>query len=1332
MMSSDDDLEPQLKAVENYYFVDDNDVPVSFDVLPFQFDAAEEVASFKKDVYLRGFTDGGLQKVYKQVVAWKLVLDGDLPEITVLSTEGSWIALLKPRPSYEETIRSVLITVEMLHFARRRPMDSEKDLWDHLHGVFERFEVGPSEDDFTDNQNLIKLYAQRDSDFTNSQVFQVFVKDKIMKNISEVASNNLGVKQERDVKQELGVKQDWDVKQELGVKQELDIKQEQDIKQELVADVNEMDEMIEEDSTYVPNNDDDEEDEEDGDLFDSVCAICDNGGELLCCEGSCMRSFHAKIRDGEDSYCATLGYTKAEVKAIKNFVCKNCEHKQHQCFVCGALEPSDGTNAKVFLCNNATCGHFYHPKCVAQLLHPNNMNEASELEKNIMVGFSFTCPVHWCFSCKGLEDRTQEPLQFAVCRRCPRSYHRKCLPREISFEDNDAEGIITRAWELSKRILIYCLDHEIDLDIGTPPRDHLRFPHVAKTAYSVKKKVKELAEKKRQIFDDSNVHEPLQKRKLNEKFNAKSDRAKKAGVKTSFEGHVFESEKKKTKYLKEATLPEASLVECVAAASNSRDQHMKELEKELGTSSLMGKIPQSSFPIVDSETEKRVLALVEKEVSSLTLADISRRCAIPSTYASSGQQIDKIIVRGKLERSIQAVKAALQKLETGGAVDDAKAVCESEVLRQLTRWHNKLRVYLAPFIHGMRYTSFGRHFTKNEKLVEIVEKLHWYVQPGDMIVDFACGTNDFSQFMKEKLDKVGKRCNFKNYDVIQPKNSFNFEKRDWMTVRQKELPHGSKLIIGLNPPFGSKAMLANKFIDKALTFKPKLIILIVPKEAERLDRKKQPYDLVWEDEQRLSGKSFYLPGSLDVSDKQIDQWNKYPPPLCLWSRADWTQKHKRIAEQHGHFSHTDEELVYVCEDQSTKNHDVYNKQKSTSGKGKEAHFNGNKNFAAGKPVQADGFPPEKLVEVAYEETKVVSNRSDMYQADQIGVHDEERDAHSDLMISRYNSMRAKEVSNSSRDKRKSDNTGHGVKGDSDMSISPPDSRNYQHKSSNREPPLSSRSVHTTSERLGYHDNCFNHLVQEHSASSLQMSTFEDSYFRPVNEYGVASVENNVAFSTDNGPRMYSPDLELTGLYASDPTGNAYGAVSGGIGGSFYRRQDLQDHALGSSDSAHVNPVPGREMQENARIYYGHMDELPQTSMNTPSMDIRTQIRMYGAGHIRDDPDIRAQIRMYGRYSGSDHQHASRYSSRSPDAIASRFEQPALTSYGMPTLGSTGRSVIDRYGPPIDETNYRTGQRGPYSAPDFRRDRHPDTQNFAASSHKQHPYPPPGSSGGWHD
>lgn len=43
-------------------------------------------------------------------------------------------------------------------------------------------------------------------------------------------------------------------------------------------------------------------------------------------------------------------------------------------------------------------------------------------------------------------------------------------------------------------------------------------------------------------------------------------------------------------------------------------------------------------------------------------------------------------------------------------------------------------------------------------------------------------------------------------------------------------------IMGLNPPFGVKGALANRFIDKALEFRPKLVVLIVPPETERLDQ----------------------------------------------------------------------------------------------------------------------------------------------------------------------------------------------------------------------------------------------------------------------------------------------------------------------------------------------------------------------------------------------------------------------------------------------------------------------------------------------------------------
>lgn len=153
--------------------------------------------------------------------------------------------------------------------------------------------------------------------------------------------------------------------------------------------------------------------------------------------------------------------------------------------------------------------------------------------------------------------------------------------------------------------------------------------------------------------------------------------------------------------------------------------------------------------------------------------------------------------------------------------------------------------------------------------------------------------------LKEALDRIDRRCSFKNYDLIHPKNDFSFEKRDWMTVGLGELPEGSKLIMGLNPPFGVRASLANQFINKALTFRPKLLVLIVPEETERLDKKIYPYDLIWEDDQLLSGKSFYLPGSVDVHDKQLEQWNWNPPPLYLWSRPDWTARHREIASHYG-------------------------------------------------------------------------------------------------------------------------------------------------------------------------------------------------------------------------------------------------------------------------------------------------------------------------------------------------------------------------------------------------------------------------------------------------
>ncbi|XP_057473586.1 protein ENHANCED DOWNY MILDEW 2-like [Actinidia eriantha] len=881
MAFSDDEGEAVPNIVSIYHFVDDKDEPISFSELPVQWNDSDKLDCKAKQIFLHGTTDNGLQKIYKQVKAWKFDLSDAKPEILVLSKESNWIRLQKPRKSFEDTIRSILITVRCLHFVKKNPEMSGKLLWDQLSKVFSSYETRPSVNDLIDQMTLICEAVEKDETLAKSKFLATFVEEKPRK--KKAFDEDIGT-----------------------------------TKPSFIVEDDVIDEI---------EDDDDEED----DLFDSVCAICDNGGDILCCEGRCMRSFHATKEAGSDSTCESLGFSNGQVDAIQDFFCKNCQYKRHQCFSCGELGSSDKlSGAEVFPCVSATCGRFYHPHCVAKLLHRESAAEAEVLQKKITAGESFTCPIHKCIVCKQVENKMDSDLQFAVCRRCPKSYHRKCLPRKIAFEDNEAEGIIQRAWEglIPSRILIYCLKHEI-VEIGTPIRNHLKFPDDGQRK---KKQASEHLARKEKVLQkerslaSANASRKRTLGKLHQgvdfpSMDAEGVSSKKivrrlTGPDSSKKQKVRDTSRKHLKSTASAKVMKStdgpSLGERLYNLYSNSESF--KLRKDTPDGEHMQTLTDNPVPkeksdslLLGDDSKRRLLALVKDAASSLTLEKITEQHKGRMTHAySSRNVVDKVITLGKVEGSVEAMRAALQKLEEGCSVEDAKAVCQPEVLNQMLKWKNKLKVYLAPFLYGMRYTSFGRHFTKVDKLKKIVDVLHCYVQDDDMIVDFCCGSNDLSCLMKKKLDQTGIKCSYKNYDLLQAKNDFNFEKRDWMSVHPKELPTGSQLIMGLNPPFGVNAGLANKFINKALEFKPKLLILIVPRETERLDKKDRPYDLVWEDRELLSGKSFYLPGSVDVNDNQMEDWNVNPPPLYLWSRADWTAKHKAIAQRHGHLSRVHE------------------------------------------------------------------------------------------------------------------------------------------------------------------------------------------------------------------------------------------------------------------------------------------------------------------------------------------------------------------------------------------------------------------------------------------
>ncbi|KAL8462400.1 hypothetical protein ACS0TY_033435 [Phlomoides rotata] len=186
-----------------------------------------------------------------------------------------------------------------------------------------------------------------------------------------------------------------------------------------------------------------------------VCAICDDGGILILCEGKCMRAFHANLEHGEHSLCESLCITNTELLALGDtaFYCANCTYEKHQCFVCGELGSSNESSPEVFCCSNEACCYFYHPHCVGELLYPGNSAAAEELEQRIAAGEQFVCPAHRCHVCGEVEVTLIAELQFAVCRRCPRAYHRRCLPREITREEDVdiVRGIVQRAWEETMR-----------------------------------------------------------------------------------------------------------------------------------------------------------------------------------------------------------------------------------------------------------------------------------------------------------------------------------------------------------------------------------------------------------------------------------------------------------------------------------------------------------------------------------------------------------------------------------------------------------------------------------------------------------------------------------------------------------------------------------------------------------------------------------------------------------------------------------------------------------------------------------------------------------------
>ncbi|TVU06568.1 hypothetical protein EJB05_49789 [Eragrostis curvula] len=596
MFDDDDGVEPPFEAVDDYHFEYSRDNPVCFSILPLQFDENGEVqdCDSEKKVYLCGVIDKGLYQVHKKVVAWRLRLDCDQPNILILLSEGNWIRLLKPKKWYKDEIaRSIYITLQAIHFVRKQGRDKRNlygGLWDHLDQVFNKSHTKHAMDDLKKHHSLIKLFLGADPTFMKSKLLPRLIGNS-PKKIKKPKTSGTKVQFRSD--KSCASNNNYDAVYDGSGENNGDY----------ICD------------GHAADNDDN----------DVLCALCDDGGKLLSCIGQCKRAFHPRKKDGRESKCKTLGYTSEELKGIGSYLCKNCKYKQHQCFKCGALEPSDEPNAKVFKCNNPSCGHFYHPKCVAKLLEPDDSDgdENCELAKRIMAGMSFTCPVHWCFECGKMEDRTQRAMQFAVCRRCPKSYHRECLPRGISFDSND-KHIQQRGWELSKIIIIYCLDHRICKATGNAKRDHIKFPtipRISKLRVLRKKKDKMIGKRKRRIVQCSTKSV----RVSNNLSIKKNEHTQKAAADSSFKHLVLKPESPAVSLQAELQI-EPSMV---SASGLSMLEAQKGQGKNFAKSSSSVLGPTMLSSAMGSKPGKR-RSRPQKETSSRTSCSIAKKCVVIS------------------------------------------------------------------------------------------------------------------------------------------------------------------------------------------------------------------------------------------------------------------------------------------------------------------------------------------------------------------------------------------------------------------------------------------------------------------------------------------------------------------------------------------------------------------------------------------------------------------------------------------------------------------------------------------------------------------------------
>ena len=136
MASSDEEGQIVSVCVNNYHLENDKNELVSLSSLPLLWSPSEIKNGLETNVFLRGTSDDGLQRVFKHIIAWRFELSYAQPEISVLSKDKNWITLQRPRKIFERTFRTLFVMVYWLHFVKNNPEQSKISIWNYMQKAF--------------------------------------------------------------------------------------------------------------------------------------------------------------------------------------------------------------------------------------------------------------------------------------------------------------------------------------------------------------------------------------------------------------------------------------------------------------------------------------------------------------------------------------------------------------------------------------------------------------------------------------------------------------------------------------------------------------------------------------------------------------------------------------------------------------------------------------------------------------------------------------------------------------------------------------------------------------------------------------------------------------------------------------------------------------------------------------------------------------------------------------------------------------------------------------------------------------------------------------------